>query len=76
MIVILLTNLQIKVFDLNLNGGQMYLGDYQYYIEKTEEAAAIKAHETEIQNNFENKEINQDANTSTYFSQNNKKTTT
>ena len=58
-----------KVFDLNLNGGQMYLGDYQYYIEKTEEAIAIKAHETEIQNNFENKEINQDANTSTYFSQ-------
>nr|BFF33599.1 hypothetical protein KUHPSE09_08850 [Staphylococcus epidermidis] len=51
----------------------MYLGDYQYYIEKTEEAIAIKAHETEIQNNFENKEINQDANTSTYFSQNNKK---
>ena len=31
-----------KVFDLNLNGGQMYLGDYQYYIEKTEEAIAIK----------------------------------
>ena len=23
-----------KVFDLNINGGQMYLGDYQYYIEK------------------------------------------
>ena len=56
-----------KVFDLNINGGQMYLGDYQYYIEKTEEAAAIKAHETITQNNFENKEINQDANTSTYI---------
>ncbi|MDU2885262.1 MAG: ABC-F family ATP-binding cassette domain-containing protein, partial [Staphylococcus epidermidis] len=58
-----------KVFDLNRNGGQMYLGDYQYYIEKTEEAIAIKAHETITQNNFENKEINQDANTSTYISQ-------
>lgn len=58
-----------KVFDLNINGGQMFLGDYQYYIEKTEEAAAIKAHETVTQNNFENKEINQDANTSTYISQ-------
>ena len=68
MIVILLTNLQNKVFDLNINGGQMFLGDYQYY-EKTEEAAAIKAHETVTQNNFENKEINQDANTSTYISQ-------
>lgn len=58
-----------KVFDLNINGGQMFLGDYKYYIEKTEEAAAIKAHETVTQNNFENKEINQDANTSTYISQ-------
>ena len=34
-----------KVFDLNHEGGQMYLGDYQYYIDKTEEAAAIKAQE-------------------------------
>lgn len=34
-----------KVFDLNHEGGQMYIGDYQYYIEKTEEAAAIKAQE-------------------------------
>lgn len=34
-----------KVFDLNHECGQMYLGDYQYYIEKTEEAAAIKAQE-------------------------------
>ncbi len=65
-----------KVFDLNINGGQMYLGDYQYYIEKTEEAAAIKAHETITQNNFENKEINQDANTSTYISQKQQKKTT
>ena len=32
-----------KVFDLNYDGGQMYLGDYQYYIEKTEEAAALEA---------------------------------
>ncbi|PNZ27470.1 ABC transporter ATP-binding protein [Staphylococcus petrasii] len=36
-----------KVFDLNKDGGQMYLGDYQYYIEKTEEAAAIEAFEAE-----------------------------
>ena len=43
---------------------------------KTEEAAAIKAHETITQNNFENKEINQDANTSTYISQKQQKTTT
>ena len=32
-----------KVFDLNNDGGQMYLGDYQYYIEKTEEEAALEA---------------------------------
>jgi ATPase subunit of ABC transporter with duplicated ATPase domains len=25
-----------KVFDLNKDGGQLYLGDYQYFIEKTE----------------------------------------
>ena len=31
-----------KVFDLNHEGGQIYLGDYQYYIEKTEETAALK----------------------------------
>ena len=36
-----------KVFDLNKDGGQLYLGDYQYYIEKTEEAAALKAFEAE-----------------------------
>ncbi|WP_154838384.1 ribosomal protection-like ABC-F family protein [Staphylococcus sp. Marseille-Q1834] len=36
-----------KVFDLNKDGGQMYLGDYQYYIEKTEEAAALQAFEAE-----------------------------
>ncbi|MBL7574067.1 ABC-F family ATP-binding cassette domain-containing protein [Staphylococcus saccharolyticus] len=31
-----------KVFDLNHHGGHMYLGDYQYFIEKTEEAKAIQ----------------------------------
>lgn len=39
-----------KVFDLDHDGGKMYLGDYQYYIEKTEEAAALKAKaESEIE---------------------------
>ncbi|RIO59956.1 ABC-F family ATP-binding cassette domain-containing protein [Staphylococcus haemolyticus] len=36
-----------KVFDLNNDGGQMYLGDYQYYIEKTEETAALEAYKNE-----------------------------
>ncbi|MCH4460800.1 ABC-F type ribosomal protection protein [Staphylococcus haemolyticus] len=36
-----------KVFDLNNDGGQMYLGDYQYYIEKTEETAALEAFKNE-----------------------------
>lgn len=36
-----------KVFDLNNDGGQMYLGDYQYYIEKTEEEAALEAFKNE-----------------------------
>lgn len=34
-----------KVFDLDHDGGKMYLGNYQYYIDKTEEAAALKAQE-------------------------------
>lgn len=36
-----------KVFDLNNDGGQMYLGDYQYYIEKTEEEEALEAFKNE-----------------------------
>lgn len=38
-----------KVYDLDLDGGTMYLGNYQYYIDKTEESAAIKAKE-ELEN--------------------------
>ncbi len=34
-----------KVFDLDHDSGKMYLGNYQYYIDKTEEAAALKAQE-------------------------------
>lgn len=34
-----------KVYDLDSEGGTMYLGNYQYYIEKTEEKAALKAKE-------------------------------
>ncbi|MCO0862358.1 ABC-F family ATP-binding cassette domain-containing protein [Staphylococcus pasteuri] len=34
-----------KVFDLDHDGGKMYLGNYQYYIDKTEEAAALKTQE-------------------------------
>ncbi|MDW4521913.1 ABC-F family ATP-binding cassette domain-containing protein [Staphylococcus saprophyticus] len=32
-----------KVYDLNYDGGTMYLGDYQYFIEKVEEQTAIQA---------------------------------
>lgn len=42
-----INQLAYKVFDLNNDGGQMYLGDYQYYIEKTEEAAALEAFKNE-----------------------------
>lgn len=48
-----------KVYDLNHEGGQMYLGDYQYYIEKTEEAAAIKAQE-ELNNSSSKTKDNND----------------
>ncbi|MCI2948610.1 ATP-binding cassette, subfamily F, member 3 [Staphylococcus caledonicus] len=42
-----INQLSNKVFNLNSEGGKMYLGDYQYYIEKTEEATALKAFEAE-----------------------------
>ncbi|MCE5097961.1 ribosomal protection-like ABC-F family protein [Staphylococcus devriesei] len=42
-----INQLSNKVFDLSSDGGKMYLGDYQYYIEKTEEATALKAFEAE-----------------------------
>ncbi|NWK83972.1 ABC-F type ribosomal protection protein [Staphylococcus sp. GSSP0090] len=32
-----------KVYDLDYDGGTMYLGDYQYFIEKVEEQTAIQA---------------------------------
>ena len=39
-----------KVFDLDANGGQMYLGDYQYYLEKLEQQQALETH-ADTQNN-------------------------
>ena len=32
-----------KVYDLDIHGGTMYLGNYQYFIEKKEENEAIQA---------------------------------
>ncbi|WP_085056544.1 ABC-F family ATP-binding cassette domain-containing protein [Staphylococcus haemolyticus] len=57
-----------KVFDLNYDGGQMYLGDYQYYIEKTEEAAALEAFKNERndfskENTSNQNEANENVNT-------------
>lgn len=59
-----------KVFDLNHEGGQIYLGDYQYYIEKTEEAAALKAQE-ELKNSSSKTNNNNDTSisSSAYSSQ-------
>ena len=59
-----------KVFDLNHEGGQIYLGDYQYYIEKTEETAALKAQE-ELKNSSSKTNNNNDTSisSSAYSSQ-------
>lgn len=61
-----------KVFDLNNDGGQMYLGDYQYYIEKTEEAAALEAFKNE-RNDFSKEDTSNqneaNENVNTYDSQ-------
>lgn len=32
-----------KVFDLDTTGGTLYLGDYQYYVDKLEETEALKS---------------------------------
>lgn len=61
-----------KVFDLNYDGGQMYLGDYQYYIEKTEEAAELEAFKNE-RNDFSKEDTSNqneaNENVNTYDSQ-------
>ena len=61
-----------KVFDLNKDGGQLYLGDYQYFIEKTEEASALKEFEAE-HNKDETLDLEDtdSSTTNTYASQNN-----
>lgn len=33
-----------KVFDMDAQGGRMYLGDYQYYLEKLEQQRALETH--------------------------------
>lgn len=33
-----------KVFDMDAQGGHMYLGDYQYYLEKLEQQRALETH--------------------------------
>ncbi|RIP33219.1 ABC transporter ATP-binding protein [Staphylococcus gallinarum] len=38
-----------KVFDLNTTGGTLYLGDYQYYIDKLEETEALKSKNEQLQ---------------------------
>lgn len=38
-----------KVFDLDEHGGRIYLGDYQYYLEKLEQQHALATH-AEVQN--------------------------
>ena len=59
-----------KVFDLTIDGGKMYLGDYQYYIEKVEEAEALKAHQEEQSVNVQAHEKSMEQ--SSYHNQKNK----
>lgn len=60
-----------KVFDLNYDGGQMYLGDYQYYIEKTEEAAleAFKNERNDFSKEDTSNQNEANENVNTYDSQ-------
>lgn len=53
-----------KVFDLTSTGGTVYLGDYQYYLEKVEERAALQAQQEQLTN----QQSNADETTSTQSS--------
>ncbi|OEK98969.1 ABC transporter ATP-binding protein [Staphylococcus succinus] len=51
-----------KILDLDHDGGTIYLGDYQYYIEKLEEKAAIQA-KKELDNPSQSDIVAQESNT-------------
>ena len=56
-----------KVFDLNYDGGQMYLGDYQYYIEKQKKQRHLKLLKMSamilVKRYFKSNEANENVNT-------------
>ncbi|USO09982.1 hypothetical protein K9E66_12560 [Staphylococcus pseudintermedius] len=40
-----------RIFDLNKTGGHLYLGDYQYYLEKLEQQNALAAYDEQREDN-------------------------
>ncbi|QLK86464.1 ABC-F family ATP-binding cassette domain-containing protein [Staphylococcus sp. 17KM0847] len=48
-----------KIFDLDQDGGRIYLGDYQYYLEKLEQQQALQTHaDTQHTNSSDSKAQN------------------
>ncbi|WP_145115750.1 ABC-F family ATP-binding cassette domain-containing protein [Staphylococcus argensis] len=52
-----------KVFDLDTSGGSLYLGDYQYYVEKLEEKEALAEHRKQGSASSETQEATATSNT-------------
>jgi ATP-binding cassette subfamily F protein 3 len=55
-----------KVFDLDTTGGTLYLGDYQYYVDKLEETEALKSKHEQSQ---VEQQIDNTAKTNNYIDQ-------
>ncbi|MBF7025770.1 ABC-F family ATP-binding cassette domain-containing protein [Staphylococcus kloosii] len=57
-----------KIFDLDRAGGNLYIGDYQYYLDKIAEKHALAAQQANLEDS-QNQSIEEHNNTSSYLSQ-------
>jgi ATP-binding cassette subfamily F protein 3 len=57
-----------KIFDLDRAGGNLYIGDYQYYLDKIAEKQALAAQQANLEDS-QNQSIEEHNNTSSYLSQ-------
>jgi ATP-binding cassette subfamily F protein 3 len=57
-----------KIFDLDRAGGNLYIGDYQYYLDKIAEKQALVAQQANLEDS-QNQSIEEHNNTSSYLSQ-------
>ncbi|MBF7016627.1 ABC-F family ATP-binding cassette domain-containing protein [Staphylococcus durrellii] len=63
-----ITQLANKIFDLDSAGGTLYIGDYQYYLDKIAEKHALAAQQTNLEHTS-NQAFEANSNTNSYLSQ-------